>query len=189
MRPYVRPLPPRGRLTDTLLLKAPYTVYRPGVLEGIFPGAEFNYVVLTRNPAATINGLIAGWRSPFFHKHLTPHGWWKFDLPPGWTDYATAPVPERCWYQWHSSYERIAPRGGTVVKFEGLLADAGRTVTDVCRALGIEPPPRRGLPLVMATEAPAPFRWRRRAAEILPLLGRSRELINRLNYGDESQWV
>lgn len=191
MAPYVIPTL-RGCPGKTLLLKAPYNVYRPGVLESIFPEAQFSYIFLTRNPAATINGLIDGWKANYgFHKHLTPAGWWKFDLPPHWEAYQHKPVPDRCWLQWHSSYTLISERmhQGLVVKHEDVLASPQETVNNLCRQLDIQPPMISKLPEVMATETPKPFRWKERARIIEPLLSRSVGLIEALGYKDQSQWV
>lgn len=192
MRPFVLPgpaRPPEALDGCTLLLKAPYNVYRPGVMEAAFPGAEFSYVRLLRNPGATVNGLIDGWLAPYgFHKHLTPYGWWKFDLPPNWEDFVGSPVAERAAGQWAASYRRVADRPGVTVRFEDFLADPIGETARVCAALDLEAPRPAPLPVTMATERPAPGRWRRRGAEVLDALRPYRRLIDELGYADEAGW-
>lgn len=191
MPPYVLPNCSRNSLSDTLLLKSPYNVYRQGVLEKVYPTTEFSYVILTRNPAATINGLIDGWKANYgFYKHLTPYGWWKFEMPPDWENYVNKTSLERSWHQWESSYTLITGNWkGQIVRFEDLVTEPEKTIKSLCKRLEIEPPEISKLPLVMSTEKPEPYRWKKRANRILQILERSRKLIVTLNYLDERQWI
>lgn len=111
-----------------LLLKSPLNCYRMNYLETIFPNAEINIIYLTRNPAASINGLYDGWLYRgffshnlkfFFHKNNTgltrlrisgysnqyewSRWWWNFNLPPGWQDYIERSLEEVCAFQWYST--------------------------------------------------------------------------------------
>jgi hypothetical protein len=107
-----------------LLLKSPSNAYRLDFLRALFPSAELTVIHLIRDPAASVTGLMSGWLHHGFFKHRMPMGaldieryahpdqpwtaaWWKFDLPPGWTQYARRPLEEVCAYQWTSANEHI----------------------------------------------------------------------------------
>lgn len=120
----------------------------------MFPGALFTVVHLTRNPAASVNGLWDGWRSNGFFSHRTTdlgqplsipgytradapwtRHWWNFDLPPGWQSWAHRPLAEVCAFQWASVHRYVlaalsAPepplpiRAQVRVRFEDLAAGA-----------------------------------------------------------------
>lgn len=201
MPPYVFPYS-KPRITDTLLLKAPYNAYRRGVLEALFPEAQFDYIFLHRNPGATINGLIDGWQAPYgFHKHKIPSnlkrnetdGWWKFDMFPEWKQYALEPIPVIASMQWARSWEHILtdyPCLSLNVRFEELVDDPSHVVNRVCDELDIERPPHTDhLPKVMSTEPPKPGRWKARAKIIEPLLTNHQPTINALGYEDRYKWV
>jgi hypothetical protein len=182
-----------------LLLKTSSHAYRLPFLRGLFPQAKFKWLVLTRNPASSINGLIDGWLSNAFQSHRVSdlqikgydhHDWWKFDLPPGWSDYATADLPNVCAFQWSSAYEHIArfieatPDPVLRIKHEDLIDNEKRTqclaeIMNFSETLG-KPPPAR--PPVMATQFPEAARWRKREREILPVLKRLETLAAKFHY-------
>lgn len=196
MPPYVKPTMPYDYDTSCLLLKSPYNSYRPTAMKEAFPESEFTEIVLVRNPGATINGLIDGWNANYgFHKHLTARGgWWKFDAPPGWEHYTTAPIADRALFQWVSSYTSILKHwpNAYVVRFEDLLTNPDDTLYKLSKALGIEIDVPKELPVTMATEAPKPGRWRARIELIERLLVGSKEacsLIKQLDYGDSTTWL
>jgi hypothetical protein len=112
----------------TLLLKSSVDCYRMRFIERLFPAAELKIIYLTRNPAASINGLYDGWLHRGFFSHnlgflfgnkafgLTsleisgysdkyPWGrqWWNYDLPSGWQDHAKKRLEEVCGFQWYSA--------------------------------------------------------------------------------------
>jgi hypothetical protein len=192
MPPYVFPKR-QEKLTDTLLLKAPYNIYRPGIMEQVYPKAEFSYVTLLRNPAATINGLISGWRCNYgFHKHLTPYGWWKFEAPPGWEEYVHKTVPERTYFQWLSGVTRLINLPALhTIRFEELLSYPKNEIEWLCQSLEIQPPTVRDLPQVMSTEKPEPFRWKKREDTIMKLFmnDTAHKLLNILGYQDSTKWM
>jgi hypothetical protein len=191
MPPFVMLKPRQWPVNDTLLLKSPYCLHRPGVLEKIFPTAEFTYIKLIRNPAATINGLIDGWLAPYgFHKHLLPSGWWKFDLPPEWEQYETERISRKAWFQWASSATVLRERSCYTIRFEDLINSPQRFILGVCKAADIQPPTIAKLPHVMSTEEPKPYRWKCREQEILSLLNNdiSRDLISYYGYQDQTRW-
>src|SRR5271166_436281 len=127
-----------------VLLKTSSNAYRIPFLRALFPQAQWHWLVLTRNPAASLNGLMDAWLSPWFHSHhlgdlaelsidgySNLHGkgksWWKFDLPPGWLERRREPLQNICAFQWTSAYKSIFRELGDSaepilrVKFEDLL--------------------------------------------------------------------
>ncbi len=102
--------------THPLVVKTPSNAYRMGWLRRLFHRADVRLLHLTRNVAASVNGLVDGWRHVGFHSHevgglriagyseLAPAGdrWWKFDRPPGWEAWTSASLPEVCAMQWRS---------------------------------------------------------------------------------------
>jgi len=192
VRPWAR-WRPEELARRPLLIKTPSNAYRLGFLRALFPAASFRVVHLTRNPAASVNGMYEGWRHWGFHSHYVgpelevegyggeggaDRGWWKFDLPPGWQDYRRAPLESVCAFQWGAAQAAIlkfARRPGwdyRRVRFEQLAGGDEsrlRVCQDLCGWLGVgaDTPPEtfaRPLPPVMATAAPRPRRWRENAA-------------------------
>lgn len=135
----------------TLLLKSTVDCYRMNLLEKIFPHAKIKIIHLTRNPAATTNGIYDGWLHRGFFSHnmqpyfdssgdvkelrikgysdLNCHGssWWNFDLPEGWQDYAKSDLVEVCAFQWHSAnaeilrYLESSNHGSCTIPFEDMV--------------------------------------------------------------------
>ncbi|MFH0984454.1 MAG: hypothetical protein V1882_02845 [Candidatus Omnitrophota bacterium] len=125
----------RADLSDkTLLLKTSLDCYRLPLIESLMPQAAIKIIHLTRNPAASVNGLCDGWMHRGFFSHnlkifldqnknghafekLGIQGysdkyewgkwWWNFELPPGWQDYSQRPLEEVCAFQWHSAHTAI----------------------------------------------------------------------------------
>ncbi len=203
-----------GRL---LLLKTSADCYRVDLLRALFPRSRILFIHLSRNPAASINGLIDGWLSGGFHSH--PAGlvlpleiggytvpeepwtrtWWKFDLPPGWERFRKAPLPEVAAFQWNSAHRHVlgamekAPTGDLLrLCYEDLIEDERfpAALERLARFLGLErgllPGHRREIPFIMAVKPPAPGKWRKRLAQIEPLLKRPevRETAAALGYGE-----
>ncbi|MBU0547951.1 MAG: sulfotransferase [Candidatus Omnitrophica bacterium] len=116
-------------LGKSLLLKSSADCYRMGFIKALLPNARIKIIYLTRNPAASINGLYDGWlhRGFFSHnlkcslanannslskslnirgysgRHEWGRWWWKYDLPFGWLDYTQSPLEEVCAFQWVSA--------------------------------------------------------------------------------------
>lgn len=124
--PGPRTFPWPGELrAKTLLLKSSSNCYRSGFVKKLFPAARFRFILLARNPLASINGLMDGWLSRgFFSRNLGAiaglgikgycasaqpwtSAWWKFDLPPGWAPYARKTLEDVCAFQWLSANEHI----------------------------------------------------------------------------------
>jgi hypothetical protein len=130
--PFICPEP--GRMPQAaelaskpLLLKASIDPHRVALFPAMFPAAEFTIIHLTRNPAASINGLRDAWLSHGFFSHHTAAdldaelripgytdparewsgSWWNFDLPPGWRHYRDKPLLDVCAFQWRSAHTAI----------------------------------------------------------------------------------
>ncbi len=205
-----------------LVIKTPSNAYRMGFLRALFPNARVQVLHLTRNPAASVNGLFDGWRHRCFHSHrmAAPLGirgyadafpaerrWWKFDLPPGWTDYTNAPLLDVCAYQWRSAHRAIlADAAGSGadylrIRFEDLTRDPQARVRAVGRLadwLGIplDGPFHRvvrdGIDPVVPTAPPGPRRWLSRAEAIDRALDAdARALAEELGYGGgaDDTWI
>lgn len=212
-RPRARPAA-HAKLSAPLLLKTSTNVYRRGWLQTLLPRTRLRFVILARNPAASINGLIDGWRSHAFHSHYlhgvtplnirgyterVPHGdrWWKFDAPPGWADYAEATLPEVCAFQWRSAYEQLNTlfdQDHLLVRFEDLQAPARvdgefERLFAFTAAKPLVPVAALANTPVMSSQPPRAGRWRARREEIEPVLheARMRAQTERLGYDFDQQ--
>jgi hypothetical protein len=202
VRPRRRPGAEEVR-SQPLLLKSSLDAYRLPVLRKLFPRAEICVIRLTRNPAASINGLYDGWRSRGFFSHKVGPGtvlripgyseiapwaedWWKFDLPPGWESYARCPLERVCGFQWAAANKaiiedlRLADRSLSI-RFESLLEGPAKRL-DVLRTIAEFAEVRldrfiaaasENMPVVMATRPPRPGRWKERRALIRPVIAES----------------
>ncbi|MSQ00914.1 MAG: sulfotransferase [Myxococcales bacterium] len=220
--PYVLPLPWRHAshaelATQPLIIKTPSNVYRLPWLRRLFPNARVRILHLTRNAAASINGLYDGWRFSGFHSHevgsleiggysdTTPGGdrWWKFDRPPGWRAYTRAPLEQVCAYQWTSAHRAVLAEAATDsfhLRFEDVLGSRQRQEEAMGRLsdwLGVRVHDElagvlaRGLPLVMATEQPRHRRWFARVEMLGPVCAQPevRAVLDALGYvGDPTGW-
>jgi hypothetical protein len=197
-----------------LLLKSSSDAYRVGELTRLFPAAKMTFVHLTRNPAASVNGLIDGWLHRGFFSHRVPPDctlsipgyseqpwgktWWKFDLPPGWQKARTLPLPLVGAFQWCSAHQAILrslsdvdPRSVLTVAAEALLENAEqqqRALHTILTRSGVDPAVARRAQesVVMSTVSPRPARWREREEilHVVNLSDRVRALASRLGYGD-----
>ena len=197
IRPWRRP---EDWFSRPLVIKTPSNVYRLEFLRALFPHARFHVLHLTRNPAASINGIYEGWRHWGFHSHYVgcqlrlrdypgdehaDRGWWKFDLPPDWDEYTGRPLNEVCAFQWWSAHEAILQfvRDTDVdyrrVKFESIVGGEEtrvRTFTDVhewcvgTADAAFLAAAARSFRPVMAVTAPRPNRWRRNQNILEPVL-------------------
>lgn len=196
-----------------LLLKSSSDAYRVDQIAKLFPAARITYVHLTRNPAASINGLVDGWlHRGFFSRRLRegcelsipgyseqPWGtrWWKFDLPPGWERVRSLPLADVGAFQWCSAHASILaslpaldPASVLTVRGETLVEDASRqaSLARILDHAGVEPQlAMRAQPsVVMSTAAPKPGRWRARQ-DVLATATSSdevRRIASALGYGD-----
>lgn len=149
--------------TRALVVKTPSNAYRLSFFKALFPNARLRILHLTRNVAASVNGLYDGWRFPGFWSHavdrpLDIHGysdhfpewarsWWKFDLAPGWQRYAREPLTQVCAFQWRSAHTAILdwlehhPEDTLRLRFEdvvGATAARQELYDRLTRWLGVE---------------------------------------------------
>lgn len=226
MPPFVLPRPwrrpsPAELATLPLVLATPRNSFRLEFLRSLFPAARFRVVHLTRNPAASANGLVDGWHHRgFFNcrvgRRLSIRGysdehpgwgrsWWCYDLWPGWEAWAEAPLTDVCAEQWRTPHQAtldfLARTGGEVswhrLRWEDVTGDddrRARAFAGLGRWLGgpegVADLGNVRLPPLMATAAPRPRRWERRADALAPALARAEVagLAERLGYGDPSTW-
>ncbi|WP_188188800.1 sulfotransferase [Nonomuraea sp. SYSU D8015] len=201
--------------TKPLVIKTPSNAYRLPFLRALFPRARLRVIHLTRNPAASINGLLDGWHYHGFHAHrmvdpLDIEGyhdrwWWKFDLPPGWQELRKAPLAEVCAFQWRSAHQAILDdleEGGLDslrMRFEDLVTSAESRVACLARLtewLGVPfdgpllTAAWEGIDSVVATAPPAPGRWRTRWDTIKSALDdATRATATRMGYESEDDWL
>lgn len=188
--------------TRPLVVHTPNNVYRLGCLRAMFPRARMRVIYLTRNPAASINGLFDGWRHPGFHAYRmteplrisgyadvrpADRWWWKFDLAPGWQRYTSASLMSVCAFQWRSAHEAVLDDLGDgktdffQLRHEDLISGPEsrvRCLTQLSQWLGIPfaggfaHTAHTGIRPVVSSVPPAPRRWHRRAAVIHEVLDR-----------------
>jgi len=130
-------------------------------LAGAFPDASF--VLMVRDPEASIRSLAAGWRHPswFFTYRVEAElgipgysddfawgrHWWNFNLFPGWHRVVREPLPRVCAEQWAAAMRPMAAHGAELadsgramfVSFEGLVADPTRVLREVAEFVGLDP--------------------------------------------------
>ncbi|WP_406458516.1 sulfotransferase [Streptomyces sp. NBC_00876] len=194
-----------------VVIKSSVDAYRLPLLRRLMPNARIRVVHLTRNPAASVNGLYDGWRDRGFfsydvsdrhtlsiagYSELGPDArrWWNFDIPPGWEKLVDQPLEWVGANQWAGAHraalDALGPDTADAVlrvPFEQILdpATRERTLRSVFDFAEIRQPPQPVcLPVVMATARPGPSRWRRRAGLVLPAVGQPeiREVADELGY-------
>lgn len=178
-----------------VVIKSSVDAYRLPMLRRLMPNARIRVIHLTRNPAASVNGLYDGWRDRGFFSYdvsdqhtLSIDGyselgeaarrWWNFDIPPGWEKLVDQPLEWVCANQWagahRSALDALGPDTADEVlrvPFEQILdpTTRERTLRSVFAFAGIPQPDRPvSFPVVMATARPRPARWRQRADLVLP---------------------
>jgi hypothetical protein len=156
--------------TRPLVIKTPSNAYRLPFLQALFPNARIRVLHLTRNIAASVNGLYDGWRFPGFYSHVVPEPlriagytdhfppfgdrWWKFDLPPGWEPWRDRGLEAVCGFQWRSAHAALLDwldadgdrRDDALrLRFEDVVGPRERqqdAFGALVRWLGIDPDPR-----------------------------------------------
>lgn len=203
MAPFV--LPRAWRVADRaeaaarpVLATTPRNAFRLPLLQRAFPNARLRVVHLTRNPAASVNGLRDGWLHRGFFSCRSdepldiagysdvvgPWGrwWWNYDVPPGWRNWTARPLVDVCGFQWRAAHEATIASAEAIgadrfrVAFEDVINpdSRGATLTALARWLEIDPAPLADhagdLPVVMPTAAPRRRRWEANAAALEPVL-------------------
>jgi hypothetical protein len=214
--PFVVPVLGRSRPTSKsekrpLLMKASVDAYRVSLLHQLF-GERSTFVHLTRNPAASVSGLVDGWLSYKFYSHALPSGyldidgytstpagtkgWWKFDAPPGWQAMKASSLLEVCAFQWVEAHRAILDATESVptlrVMTEKIVAANDRTspIRDILAMLSLKASGVRITtnPIVMASIPPALGRWRRRHEAIRRTLNMEAVLATAQSLGYDADW-
>lgn len=184
-----------------LVLTTPRNSFRLGFLRSLFPLARLRIVHLTRNPAASVNGLVDGWlHRGFFNcrvdRRLMIRGysdehpmwgtsWWCYDFWPGWEAWTDASLVEVCAEQWRTPHQATLDYlAGTDtsshrLSYEEVTGDDDERVR-AFSALGewlgdiegVADLGRVRLPPLMATATPRPRRWEARANALTEALAR-----------------
>jgi hypothetical protein len=215
-RPFITPHDHKRGLTPddfekTLVLKTSVDAYRlPWIREQLFPHVDVNVVHLTRNPAASINGLYDGWRlnrgfQTYDVGDLSLDDYdsslWNYDLPPGW--YTDGRLVDICCRQWTQAHHHILRDIGAFddtlrVKFEDLITDAESTVEGIVDFAGLGESELLAenignLNEVMTTKEPERARWRKREDLVKGAIERADEpfgaVVGELGYTEESEWI
>ncbi|MEU4384632.1 hypothetical protein [Promicromonospora sp. NPDC023805] len=200
---------------SVVVLKASVDAYRLPLVRRLFPRAEIAVVHLTRNPAASVNGLIDGWLDRGFFSYdvsaettldiagyseraAFARAWWNFDVPPTWRSVADRPLAEVCANQWSQAHRWVLKEVDAVadrllrVRFENLTGPGADQEWDrVFRFAGLARADRSRIPVVMATASPRAGRWRGREALIRPAIAQApvHEIVQELGYTKEEGWV
>lgn len=173
---------PSGRFR--LLEKTPKNALRIPFLAQVFPDAQFVY--LYRDPRESLASMLEAWESGGFRTYPQLPGWsglpWSLLLVPGWRELIGRPLPEIVAEQWRittctllDDLEALAPERWSVARYDALLADPNAEIARICAAIGFgwDQPLGASLPLANHTvSAPRPDKWRRREAELAPVLAR-----------------
>lgn len=196
--------------SKSLLIKTSVDAYRVRwLIDNLFENATVNILHLTRNPAASINGLIDGWRlnRGFQTYHIdTDHvrdydnEMWCYDVPP---DRKAAQLPTICGKQWAGAHEHIL-EGITEddnyhrMKFEDFIRHPFSAFSEALNHFGVEPDTQvdsyiRKDEKVMSTKEPQKARWRERKPVIYSTINkmsnRLEELIEEFDYEKEDKWI
>ena len=184
-----RPPAPGSRLR--LLEKTPKNALRVPFLAEVFPEARFLF--LYRDLREVLGSMLDAWGSGRFRTYPGLPGWpgpdWSLLLVPGWQALAGRPLAEVVAGQWETTLRvllddlaALPPERVIATRYDRFLADPGAEARRLCTAAGLGwdraldgplPPARYTL------SAPAPDKWRRHEAALLPLLPRLAPLAAR----------
>jgi hypothetical protein len=197
---------------EALVLKCSSDPYRLKTLRALFAEWDTIVIQLTRNPLASINGLLDGWHHHGFWQHdlgfirsvPSTRRWWSFDLIDKWHQMVAGPTLDIAAAQWLDPNSRISaaavnPEANETwhrVAFERFieghharssmvkeLVAAARLPVDAAIHDATFVPT-----VVNRTIDPRVGRWRERANELLPLLNRMElsTLAHQLGYPMDS---
>jgi hypothetical protein len=189
-----RLLPPRVRMlekTSKSLLRIPF-------LRAIYPDALF--IVLHRDPRATISSLLDIWRAQTMVSYPELPGWdgpgWTLTLVPGWREMNGKPLEEIVAHQWSEGMrimlddlDALDAGSWCVASYEALIADPQKEINRLCAFAGLAWDDQLTAPLPHSHSTwtePSPDKWRRNgdaidriADRIEPVAARARELLAR----------
>lgn len=128
--------------------------------------------------------------------------WWNYDLPCGWQDYAHSKLEEVCGFQWYSAnmaireYLNHSQKQYCLVRYENIvrsLKSRKEEIGKIIDFIGIGDGVKKQLELdnlsiVQATEAPQPYRWKKRRDILLPVINNSKinEMAALLGYNKKN---
>lgn len=167
-----------------LLEKTPKNALRIPFLARVFPDALFVY--LYRDPREVLASMMEAWESGRFRTYPQLPGWggppWSLLLTPGWRELDGRPLSEVVASQWETTTNillddlaAIAPERRVVARYDALVGDPAAEIARLCAATGLawDRPLDARLPLAKHTvSAPQADKWRRREAELTPVLAR-----------------
>lgn len=215
-RPFITPHDYKRGLTSddfekTLVLKTSVDAYRlRWIRNQLFPDTNVDVIHLTRNPAASINGLYDGWRlnrgfQTYDVGELTLDDYdgslWNYDLPPGW--YTEGSLIDICRKQWSQAHHHILRDIGAFddvlsVRFEDLITETESTVEDIVDFADLGTSELldenvKSLNEVMTTNDPERGRWRQREDLVKSAIERGdesfRTVVSELGYAEEAAWI
>lgn len=202
--PALRRLEPLG--DRALILKASSDAYRLPELIHCFKSFDIDFLHVVRNPLASVNGLLDGWRHSGFWQHQLSSFYespparhdlngWKFDAFDGW-DACPQDVNliDLCVQQWAVPHTKILENCEVSlrIRFEDLMdpAHGAAFKSRLEKRLRLRPATKQleRLPPINATRPPKPARWQSRAHELIPILEKQtvRDLCRRLGYDTEA---
>jgi hypothetical protein len=187
-----RVLPARVRMlekTTKNLLRIPF-------LRALCPDALF--IVLHRDPLATISSLLDVWRSQTMVSYPELPGWqgpaWTLTLVPGWRAVNGKPLEEIVAHQWSEGMrillddlETLDRRSWCVSTYDALIAEPQQELERLCAFAGLEWDQELTAPLPLSASTltePSPDKWLRNrealdriAEHIAPVAERERRVL------------
>jgi LPS sulfotransferase NodH len=178
------------------LEKTPKNALRIPFFKAMFPDAKF--IFLHREPRANMSAIIEAWRSGRFVTYKDLPGWsgppWSLLLIPGWRELAGRNLGEIAMRQWRDTnavilgdLEALPGSDWCAVAYEDFLADPGAELMRLCAFAGVpfdaemqKIVSRPLKPSRYTLTPPDPQKWRKNEALIVPYLGATRAMAERL---------
>lgn len=201
--PFCQVVPNTLLREGTLVLKSSTNSYRIPWIVGLFPQAQVDVVHLTRNPLASVNGLMDGWlHSGFFSYdvlqqfdqplHISGYSekldggdrLWNFDLFPGWKNYTDKPLDEVTLAQWRESncsilngLKQVTVNRVRQLAFEDLIQFTAADFNGFLADLDLRSLDTQltELPVVQSTHPPQAQRWKKRRELLSQVFHNSQE--------------
>jgi len=164
------------------LEKTPKNALRIPFLRAMFPDAFFIY--LYRDERATISSMIDAWRSGRFVTYPDLPEWeghpWSLLLTPGWRELIGKPLAEVAVRQCSEAtrivlddLEALPRESWCVVSYDRFIANPQEEIERLCAYVGVRWDRQLTAPLPpsrFTLTPPDKDKWKRNAAELLPLL-------------------
>lgn len=179
---FIRSLFPNAEMRAVYLIRNPLSSIN-GLCDGWLYRGFFSHN-LKAYFLSNSNGFEGLSISGYSEKNEWGKWWWNFDLPPGWERRVEKTLEEVCAFQWASGNKAVQRALDRLaipsirVRFEDVAGGVEtrlRVMRETARFLGADPESFEDsllgtLPVVQATEPPAPLRWKKRKGALLPLL-------------------